>query len=238
MPNQVLPVSSSRPAPNGAPFQDGYTHPTPNGVMNILQYSVRLGNAAPQKAIGLVQKIEWSVSRRTQEIYQLEAIPNVIFGNVGDPAQLTETGHYTTSELFYPGEPVEIVPGVQEPIEVNLERAVMNSGTGLEALLAAGDAAEYATYNGGSGYDPFIDQFSDSNGNNVRGITPLQQVRPLILYSLAYSPTTADVIYGIKFVDCWIEESSGWNIEATGDGAIIESIRLRCPRIRLTPRDV
>jgi len=232
MANQVLPVSSSRPAPNGAPFQDDYTHITPNGVMNILQSSVRLGNTGPSQAVGLVQKIEWSMSRNTKEIYQIEAMPDMLFGEHID-VDITQPGRYSVSELYYPGEPVEIVPGVMNPIELTLDRAVMNSGTGLEALLLAGDAAEYQEYNNGTGYAPFITNSTDLNGNPTRGITPLQQVRPFNLFSLFYSPTTGDVIYGLKFVDNWIEDISGWNIEAAGDAAIIESVKMKAPKVRL-----
>lgn len=239
MPNQVLPVSSSRPDHLGNPFQDNFRAEYPNGVMNILQASVRLGNTSPSMAVGLVQKIEWSIKRKTKEVYQVEAIPNVVFGIPG-PYDLTEPGQLERSEKYYPGEPIEIVPGVQEPIELTLERAVMNSGTGLEALLATGDAASYAPYNGGAGYPPFVDGpgfATTPSGDPARGINPLQQVRPLALYSLIFSPTTGRVIYGIKFIDTWIESVDGWSLEASGEGPIIESIKMRCPRIRLVPRD-
>ena len=239
MANQVLPVPSSRPDQFGNPNQNGFTAERPNGVMNVLQFSVRLGNNAPSNAVGLVQKIEWSVKRKTKEVYQLEAIPNVLFGVPG-AFSLTTPGQLERSELYYPGEPIEIVPGVQEPIELTLERAVMNSGTGLEALLATGDAAEYAPYNNGAGYPPFAGDPSFATtvgGDPARGINPLQQVRPLALYSLVYSPTQGTVIYGIKFIDTWIEEISGWNIEAAGEGPVIESIKMKCPRIRLVPRN-
>jgi hypothetical protein len=239
MPNQVLPVSSSRRAPDGQPEQANFTAPRPNGVINILQASVRLGNKGPSMAVGLVQKLEWSIKRKTKEVYQLEALPNVIFGIPRTPSSdLTVIGQYERAGDYYPGEPIEIVPGVQEPIELTLERAVMNSGTGLEALLATGDAAEYAPYNAGVGYEPFIAQSAfatTESGDPARGINPLQQVRPLALYSLIFSPTTGEIIYGIKFIDTWIEEISGWNLEAAGDGPIIESIKMRCPRIRLVP---
>lgn len=239
MANQVLPVSSSRPDQFGNPNQNSFTAERPNGVMNILQASVRLGNTGPAMAIGLVQKMEWSIKRKTKEVYQLEAIPNVLFGAPGT-YDLTAPGQLERSELYYPGEPIEIVPGVQEPIELTLDRAVMNSGTGLEALLAAGDAASYAPYNGGAGYPPYVDQPGFATtvaGDPARGINPLQQVRPLALYSLIFSPTTGRVIYGIKFIDTWIEEIGGWTLEANGEGPIIESIKMRCPRIRLVPRD-
>lgn len=228
--NSVLPVSSSRPA--DLANTSNFLARQPNAVLNVLQASFRVGQTA-DRPIGMVQKVAWSMSRKTKEVYQLEALPDTTFYRAAAAADLTQPGQYTTNTSYYPGEPVEIVPGVQEPIEISLERAAMQSGTALEALLNTGDAAEYAAYNGGAGYDPFA-TFTQVGGAPTRGITPLQQVRPIALYCLFLSPNRAfDVIYGIKFVDCWIEKVDGWEVGADGEGAIVEKLTLKCPKIRL-----
>jgi hypothetical protein len=230
MANAVLPIPSSRPADLAG--TSNFLARQPNAVMNVLQASFRVGQVG-DRPIGMVQKVSWSMSRKLKEVYQLEALPDTTFYRSAAAVDLTKPGQYTTNTSYYPGEVAEIVPGVQEPIEINLERAVMQNGTGLEALLNTGDAAEYAAYNGGAGYDPFA-TFTQVGGAPTRGITPLQQVRPIALYCLFLSPTRAyDVIYGIKFVDCWIEKVEGWDVGADAEGPIIEKLTLKCPKVRL-----
>jgi hypothetical protein len=221
--NEVLPVSSSRVVDG----LDNFTRVAPASAMNVLQYSVRAGKNS-DKVLGYIKKISWSVKRKTKEIYQIEALPDTIFDEPS-AVDLTQAGQYFTRDVYFPGEPVEIVPGFQDPIMIELERTVMNGGTGLEALLNAGDAAEYNNYNNGAGYPPFV---QPNTGN--RGINPLQQVRPLTITSICYSPTQVrNVIYGVRFIDCWIEDVTGWDIGTDGEGVIVEKISMKCPKIRL-----
>ena len=228
--NQVLPISSSRAA-DGVANQNDYTALRPVGAMNILQSSVRFGATGANHPIGLVQEVTWSISRKLKEMYQIEAIPNTIF----EPAptiDLTDFGQFGLPETsYFPGEPVEVVPGVQEPITINLKRTVMNSSTALEAIINTSDAAEYRNYDGVGG-SPNLQVTKD--GTLIRGISPLQQVRPATLYVLFFSPTRAhEVIYGLQFVDCWIRKVGGWNITASGEGGIIEEIEMLCPKVKL-----
>lgn len=223
MANQVLPVSSSR----GGTTE--FTSIAPRSAMNILQFSVRAGILS-DVPIGYVQEISWSFDRDAKELYQIEAIPEVIFSLPPGTIDLTLKGQYSTSDIYYPGEPVEVVPGYQKPINVSLKRVVMNGGTGLEALLNTGDAAEYNDYNGGAGYPPFV----DLNTQPDRGIIPLQQVRPLTLTCMAFSPTRQNkIIYGVKFIDGWITKVGGWNIGTSGTGVIIEDMTILFPKVRL-----
>lgn len=221
--NQVLPVSSSRIVDG----LDNFVRPDPVSAMNMLQYSVRAG-VNSDRPLGYVQKITWSMSRDAKEVYQIEALPDAIY-NENRPADLTEAAQYQQSDIYYPGEPVEVIPGYAKPINVTLERVVMNGGTGLEAVLNTSDAAEYNDYNNGNGYDPFV---NTASGN--RAITPLQQVRPITLTSICFSPTQRrQVIYGVKFVDGWITEVTGWDINTGGDSMIVESIKMLFPKLRI-----
>jgi hypothetical protein len=193
--------------------------------MNVLQASLRLGNrdGSILVPVGLVQKISWGVTRKSTEIYQVEAIPDTIDS---DPSvvDLTVPGQFENIQKYWPGEPLEVIPFTQDVIEMTLDRTVTNYGTGLEALLNVGGAAEYSTDAGVSTYD----------ASEGRAVTPLQQVRPFNIYSIFYSPTQIGRrIYGVAFQDCWVQDVSGWDIDSKGDGVIIESIKARCPRIRL-----
>ncbi|MEO0075039.1 MAG: hypothetical protein ABIK31_02890 [candidate division WOR-3 bacterium] len=223
MANQVLPVSSSR----GGTAE--FTALAPRSAMNILQFSVRAGMLS-DIPIGYVQEVSWSFDREAKELYQIEAIPDVIFEPPPGSIDLTQPGQYFRSDIYYPGEPVEVVPGYQKPISVSLKRVVMNSGTGLEALLNTGDAAEYNDYNFGAGYPPFVDLTT----NPDRGIIPLQQVRPLTLTCMAFTPTRENrVIYGVKFIDGWITRVGGWNIGTGSSGTVVEEMTVLFPKVRL-----
>lgn len=223
MANQVLPVSSSR----GGTAE--FTKLAPVSAMNVLQVSVRAGLLS-DRPIGYVREVSWSINRDAKEVYQIEAIPNVIFDLPSGTIDLTRPGQYSTSDIYYPGEPVEVIPGYQKAIDVTLKRVVLNAGTGLEAILNTSDAAEYYDYNNGAGYLPFV----DLNVSSDRGITPLQQVRPVTLTCMIFSPTRAyRVIYGVKFVDGWITSVSGWDIGAEGDSTIVEEMKILFPKMRL-----
>ena len=215
IPSRILPINRAK-AGGGWDESSGAL---PKAAIQSVTMSVRIGDN--KYAIGYIQKFSWKMSRENQTLHQIEAYPNGTFGGGGEWGS---KGFNDSS--YFPGEAIEVVPGKQPAIDVTLGRYALYTSNLLSSVLrsdGAGteDAAGVATN-------------ADINikSGNIAYISMLQQVRPVDIYQIYYSPVDGTPIFGRLFEECWFKDYGETIPEAAKNEAILEDATLTATRIR------
>lgn len=214
LPNRILPINWGL-AGGGVP---GVETPVPRAAIQSITLGVRFGTE--HMAIGYIQEFSYDLSRDMQTIHQIEPFPNNTFGTGW--GTLTQQTFGQTN--YWPGEACEVIPGKQKEISVTLNRYALYSSN----LLAAMVRADLAGTEEDSSRDP------NSNDPTLVNtyVSLLQQVRPIDIFEVYYSPTTGQIIYGRVFFECWIQSIGERIPTADRNEAILENGKVVATRIR------
>lgn len=194
----------------------------PKAAIQSITMSMRFGDN--QYAIGYVKTFSWKVTRDNTVLHQIEAFPNGTFGESGAWGSVGFTG--SNHAYYWPGEAVEVVPGKQPGIEITLNRYALYTSNALSSILRIDGA--------GTEEDAPISSNADVNisSGEVAYVSLLQQVRPVDVYQIYYSPVTGKPIFGRVFQECWFKEYGEESHDAEKNTPVIENAVLTATRIK------
>ncbi len=224
IPERILPINW---ATAGADVRDleqsGSDAPPPAAIQSITM-AVRFGDGK-QYAVGYVQEFGWSADRGSQTLHQIEPYPNGTFsGGAAGPA-LGTVGF--SESKYWPGEPVEVVPGKMGEITVTLNRYALYSSNLLRSLLSIDGA-------GTEHKDPIDNQediqYTGSNQNEY--VSLIQQTRPVYIYQIFISPINGKIVFGRVFEECWFTGIGETLPAADTNEAVLENGTLIATRMR------
>jgi len=180
----------------------------------VTTMGIRVGDQL--KSIGYINSFSRTHSRQNFHMKQLEPYVNGTFG--GSAAEID----FNKSDYF-PGETVEVAPGVLADEAIAIERYTLYTSTMFEAFMRAG------------GGGTIQDGIGDSNINNAEQVTRyvnlLQQIKPIDVYEVYISPIDKKVIWGIMYLDCWFKDM-GRNVKVGTDNIINETASLDVTKTR------
>ena len=214
IPSRILPINRAKAG--------GWTESSgtvPKAAIQSITMCVRFGDS--KYAIGYIQKFSWKMTRENQTLHQIEAYPN---GTFGDHGAWGSVGFNDSS--YFPGEAIEVIPGKQPAIDITLGRYALYSSNLLSSVLRSnGAGTEEAT---------MVSSNADINikSGNIAYISMLQQVRPVDIYQIYYSPVDGTPIFGRLFEECWFKDYGETIPEAAKNEAILEDATLTATRIR------
>jgi hypothetical protein len=193
----------------------------PKAAIQSITMAVRFGDGK-QFAIGYVQQFKWSMKREAQVLHQIEPYPNGTFESATNLA----TAKFGQT-FYWPGEPIEVIPGKVGGVEITLSRYALYSSNLLQSLLSIDGA-------GTNNPAPI------QNNNQVHYSGPfqnpyvslIQQVRPVYIYQQFLAPTTGNVVFGRVFEECWFTDVGEEIPTAETNGPILENGVLMATRLR------
>lgn len=219
-PSRILPINRAK---GGGGWSEG-SGQLPKAAMQSITMSVRFGEK--QFAVGYIQKFSWNVTRENEVLHQIEAYPNGTFGEGGAWGSVGFSGANQAS--YWPGEAIEIIPGKQPGIEISLGRYALYTSNALSSILRIDGA--------GTEEDEAITTNADVNITGATGnlayVSLLQQVRPVDIHQIYYSPIDGKPIFGRRFEECWFKDYGETIPEAGKNGPILEDAKLTATRIR------
>lgn len=196
----------------------------PKAAMQSITMSLRFGSR--NMAIGYIQNFNWSMERAAQTYHQIEAYPNGTFG--------AQDGSLATAEFitstYWPGEPVEVIPGKVGGINITLGKIAFYSANMLRTLLTI-EGAGTENKDGDTGITNPNDMFYTGTLQNEY-VSTIQQVRPIYIHQIFLSPTTGVPVFGRTFEECWFTNISEQIPDAATNGAIVETATLLATRMR------
>jgi hypothetical protein len=196
----------------------------PRAAMQSITMSLRFGQH--DMAIGYVQNFNWSMERQATPYHQIEAYPDGTFGG-GNLA----TAEFGTS-YYWPGEPVEVIPGKVGGIQITLGKIAFYSANMLRTLLTIHGAGT-ASQNGDTGLTAGQQDLIHYTGPlQNEYVSAIQQVRPIYIHQIFLSPTTGVPVFGRTFQECWFTNIAEVIPDAATNGAIIENATLLATRMR------
>jgi len=210
--NRILPL-------NYATTRDNVNNAVPRVALQSITMAIRVG--PNQFAIGYIQEFGWSADRDIKMLHQIEPYPNGTFDNT---ASFADADFYTSA--YWPGEPIEGVPGKIDGIKVTLKRYALYSSNLLAALSrlcgAGTEDDQIPTTN---------DAVNDVNELN-KYVTLIQQVRPIDIYQMYINPTNGAPVFGRKFEECWFTSLGETLPNAETNEPVLEEGEMTATRIR------
>ena len=195
----------------------------PKAAIQSITMALRVGKDRPF-AIGYVQAFNWSMTRDAQALHQIEPYPDGTFSaaNTFDTAEFGNT-------FYWPGEPVESIPGKVGLVDITLKKCAMYSNNTMRSLLVAD----------GAGTSHELEDIPASNADlHYTGaaqneyISLIQQVRPVYIYQSYINPMSGTNAFGRTFEECWITSLGEEIPEASQNGPVMENTQLKATRIR------
>lgn len=200
--NRTLPINSQT-AQNNSQLTKALT---------VITMGIRIGDQ--NKTVGYIQELDRTHSRTNTHLKQIEPFPNGTFGGKSGAMDFNNSS-------YFPGETVEVVPGILGEEMIKINRVALLTSTMFEAFMRAGG--------GGTKEDG-----TPSNVNNVeqtsRYVSLLQQIRPIDVFELYISPIDYTVVWGIKYEECWFKSMN--RTVRVNDSSIIETADLDVTRTR------
>jgi len=191
----------------------------PTAAIQSITMAIRVGSG--KFSIGYVNEFGWDATRDVKSVHQIEPYPDGTFDNQAD---LTSA---FGSTAYWPGEPVEVIPGKIDVVTITLKRYVLYTSN----LLAACMRLEAAGTEG-TGIKSILNSDVNDVSNVNQYVSLIQQVRPIELYQMFISPTTGQVVFGRKFEECWFTKIAETIPTGENNEAILEDGELKCARIR------
>lgn len=192
----------------------------PKAAIQSITMAIRVG--PNQYAIGYVYEFGWDATRDVTALHQMEPYPDGTF----DSSKSLENQVFGDTS-YWPGEPVEVVPGKIDIITLTLKRYALYTSNLLAALMRLNAAGTE---------DPDVLPTTNDAVNDVTAVntyvTLIQQVRPIEIYQMYISPTTGQVVFGRKFEECWFTKIGETIPNADTNEAILEEGELKASRIR------
>ena len=193
----------------------------PRAAMQSITMSIRFGDGK-QFAIGYVEEFKWAMKREVQVLHQIEAYPNGTFESATNLA----TAKFGQT-FYWPGEPIEVIPGKVNGVEITLSKYALYSANLLRSLMTIdGAGTEDAT------------QIQNNNQIHYTGalqnpyVSLIQQVRPVYIFQQFLSPTVGSIVFGRVFEECWFTDIGEEIPTAEVNGPILEKGLLTATRIR------
>jgi len=210
--NRVLPI-------NYATTKSNLEGSIPKVAIQSITMAIRIGDQ--QFAIGYIQEFGWSADRDVKTLHQIEPYPDGTFNN-----QATLGGVDFHQSSYWPGEPVEGVPGKIDGIKITLKRYALYTSNLLAALTRISGAGNYDA-------DPVATNAEVNDVVNVnRYVSLIQQVRPFDIYQMYISPVTGAPVFGRKFEECWFTTMGEEIPTAETNEPILENGELTAVRLR------
>ena len=224
--SRVLPVNSGRAG--GGTANDT----VPRAAVQSITMSMRFGDK--NVSIGYIKKFSWKVTRDNTTLHQIEAYADGTFSVTDKTTNVTTQESRYLNASYFPGEAMEVIPGKQPAIDIDIDRYCLYTSSLLSALdlYKAGTeyngATDFANYNGQS----FSGAFNDGNNNRINYVSLLQQIRSIDITQLYTNPINGNIIFGRVFEECWFKNYGETIPDADKNEAVYESATLTCPRIR------
>lgn len=197
----------------------------PHSTIQSITMGIRIGDQ--KYAIGYIHKFTFDMKRDNKTIYQVEPYPDVLGDDTGSAGI---TSRFTTAEFnedtaYWPGEPVEVIPGKMGVVEITLDRYALYTANLMAAVLRA---------TGGGVYDsastpPNLQESADPV---IKYVNILQQVRPFDIYQIFVSPITGSVLWGRKFGGCWFNSVGENTPESDKNEPVLENGKIQATYIR------
>jgi hypothetical protein len=193
----------------------------PKAAMQSITMATRFGDGK-QFAIGYVQEFKWTMRREAQVLHQIEPYPNGTFESA------TNLAAAKFGQTFYwPGEPIEIIPGKVGGVEITLSKYALYSANLLRSLMVIDGAGTEHTTQAQNNSDI---HYTGPTQNEY--VSLIQQVRPVYIYQQFLAPTTGDIVFGRVFEECWFTDIGEEIPTAERNEAILERGTLTATRIR------
>ncbi len=197
------------------------TDAVPKAAMQSMTMAGRFGDGK-QFAIGYIQQFRWTMTRDVEVIHQIEAYPNGTFESATNLA----TAKFGQT-FYWPGEPIEAIPGKVGGVDITLSRYALYSSNLLRSLMTID----------GAGTE---DAVAIQNNNQIQYTGPLQnpyvsliqQVRPVYIYQQFLAPTTGSIVFGRVFEECWFRDIGEEIPTAERNGPILENGTMIATRVR------
>lgn len=193
----------------------------PKAAIQSITMAIRVGTK--QFAIGYVNEFGWEANRDVKSIHQIEPYPD---GTFDSSKVLGNTAFGTTG--YWPGEPVEIIPGKIDIITITLSRYVLYSSNLLAACMRIENAGTETSDVALPATNDIVNDITNINTY----MSLIQQVRPIEITQMFISPTTGSVVFGRKFEECWFTKISETIPKGESNEAILENGELKCARVR------
>lgn len=192
----------------------------PKAAIQSITMAIRVG--ASKLAIGYVYEFGWDAGRDVKALHQMEPYPDGTFDG-----SATLDDHEFRDTTYWPGEPVEVIPGKIDVVTLTLKRYALYTSNLLAALMRLNSAGTE---------DSDTSLVTNDDVNDVSAVneyvTLIQQVRPVEIYQMYISPTTGRVVFGRKFEECWFTKIGETIPNADTNEAILEEGELKAARIR------
>ncbi len=181
-------------------------------ALPVITLAIR-GGLMGDKVIGYVTGITRTHTRTVERLHQLEPFST----EAGGFQTLAKTGND-----YFPGEAIELVPGILGEETVALTRYALYTSTLFEAFMRAGGAGDANNQTPVDVNNPELES---------RYTSLLQQVRPVNVYEYYVSPITKKVLWGIIYYDGWFTDM-GRRITVGTDTVIMEEATIAITRSR------
>lgn len=224
IPNRILPINWATAGEDVRQLEAANSTAAPRAAIQSITMALRFGNGK-QYAIGYVKKFNWTAQRDKQILHQIEPYPNGTFSGGSSTPAFGSVGF--ASSKYWPGEPVEIVPGKMGAIDISLDRYALYSSNLLRALITADGA--------GTEHSAPVQNNSDihySGDKQNEYVSLIQQTRPVYIYQTYINPLTGAVIFGRVFEECWFTEIGEEIADAERNEAVMEGGKLTATRLR------
>ena len=210
--SRVLPI-------NYAASRSNLEGTIPKTAIQSITMAIRVG--PNQMAIGYIQEFSWSADRDVKMLHQIEPYPNGTFNN---QAKLGDVEFHQS--LYWPGEPVEGVPGKIDGISLTIKRYALYTSNLLAALSRIGGAGNYDSD------IPVTNDVVNNTQDVNKYVSLIQQVRPLDIYQMYVSPVTGQIIFGRIFEECWFSSLGEEIPTAETNEPIMENGEMKAVRVR------
>jgi hypothetical protein len=191
----------------------------PKAAIQSITMAIRIGDN--QYAIGYIQEFGWDAPRDVKAIHQMEPYPNGTFGENSDLGAIN-----FFDSTYWPGEPIEVIPGKINEITLTLKRYALYTSNLLAACMRLT----------GSGTEDNAAPARNVDVNNVvdpnKYVTLIQQVRPFDIYQMYINPIDGKVVFGRKFEEAWFSKIGETIPNAETNEAILEEGEMKAARIR------
>jgi len=196
-------------------------------IVTHIQLGVRVGQDV-NVALGFIQGFNWSIDRPVTEVHQIEPIPDGTFSS--DISIKSNDGLFKTK--YYPGEVIELIPGKQGAVSIDISRCVLYGSNIMSALMFIEKAGTEELKIGSKEASKFDPADSASSASFAQYVTLIQQVRPVYIKQIIINPVNGKAAYGRVFEDVWIESMSEEQVTADKNEPLVESIKAKATRIR------
>lgn len=197
----------------------------PHSTIQSITMGIRIG--AQKYAIGYIHQFSFEMKRENKTIYQVEPYPDVRGDDTG-AAGITSafaSAEFNENTSYWPGEPVEVIPGKMGPIEITLDRYALYTANLMAAVSRATGSGVYDSVT----IPPNLQESADPV---IKYVNILQQVRPFEMYQIFVSPITGSVLWGRKFMGCWFSSIGEKTPESDKNEPVMENGKIQVTAIR------